>query len=49
VEPGNWIALGAVAVGLVGNRVTWKLANRRFDHRRSSPTAMPSQRSSMRR
>ncbi|HEY2717378.1 MAG TPA: hypothetical protein VGI73_14265 [Solirubrobacterales bacterium] len=32
MEPGNWIALGAVAVGLVGNGVTWKLANRRFDH-----------------
>lgn len=34
MEPGNWIALGAVAVGLVGNGVTWKLATRRFDEDR---------------
>jgi len=34
MEAGNWIALAAVAVGLVGNGVTWKLANRRFSEDR---------------
>ena len=34
METGNWIALGAVAVALCGNWVTWRLGLRRFDHER---------------
>ncbi len=34
MEPGNWIALAAVAGGLVGNGVVWRLGTKRFDHER---------------
>jgi hypothetical protein len=38
MEPGNWIALGAVAAGLIGtgsaNWLSWSLGNKRFKHER---------------